>query len=145
MSFRQSIFRLGSRRYFSTNGSHSDFARVVKKASTVPIQDRIAEQVGESKVVLYMKGVPSSPQCGFSWRTVQVLNTLGVGYRGVNVLVDDELREGIKQFGGWPTIPQLYIDGEFVGGCDIVEAMARSGDLKRLLIEKGAIEQPENE
>lgn len=87
-----------------------------------------------------MKGLPSAPQCGFSWKTVQILNAMGVEYRAHNVLLDEELRQGIKQYSAWPTIPQVYVDGEFVGGLDIVEGMARSGELKQLLNEKGALD-----
>lgn len=117
------------RRHVSSQ-SHSDFSRVVKQ----PIADvngRIKSHLEESKVVLYMKGLPSQPQCGFSWKTVQILNALGVEYKAHNVLADETLRQGIKSFSAWPTIPQLYVDGEFVGGCDIVESMARSGDLTK--------------
>lgn len=90
--------------------------------------------------MLYMKGLPSAPQCGFSWKTVQILNAMGVEYRAHNVLADDDLRQGIKEFSAWPTIPQVYVDEEFVGGLDIVEGMARCGDLKKLLNEKGVLD-----
>lgn len=139
MSLRPFARRL-SRHLSSITDSHTDFVRVVKTPPTGPVQDRIKAQLNESKVVLYMKGLPSSPQCGFSWKTVQALNTMGVEYRAHNVLVDDDLRQGIKQYSQWPTIPQLYVDGEFVGGCDIVEGMARSGELRTLLTDKGALQ-----
>jgi monothiol glutaredoxin len=97
------------------------------------IQERIKETVEKNKVVVYMKGTPSMPQCGFSAATVQVLQQLGVTFASVNVLADPEVREGIKQFTNWPTIPQVFIDGKFVGGCDIVKAMYASGELKKTL------------
>lgn len=139
MSLRLFARRL-NRYLSSTTDSHADFARVVKSPPATSVQDRIKAQLAESKVVLYMKGLPSSPQCGFSWKTVQALNTMGVEYRAHNILVDEDLRQGIKQYGQWPTIPQVYVDGEFVGGCDIVESMARSGELRSLLIEKGVLQ-----
>jgi monothiol glutaredoxin len=88
-------------------------------------------------VVLYMKGTPVFPQCGFSARVVQILSHIGVPFKGVNVLEDMELREGIKTFSNWPTIPQLYVGGEFVGGCDIVTEMFQSGELAPMMEEKG--------
>jgi monothiol glutaredoxin len=97
------------------------------------IQERIKETVESNKVVVYMKGTPMMPQCGFSAATVQVLQQLGVPFASVNVLADPEVRDGIKQFTNWPTIPQLFIDGKFVGGCDIVKAMYASGELKKAL------------
>ena len=101
------------------------------------IQDRIAEDIASSDVVLFMKGTPVFPQCGFSAAVVQVLSTLGVKFKGIDVLKDPELRDGIKQFSNWPTIPQLYVKGEFVGGCDIVREMHETGELKSFLAEKG--------
>ena len=101
------------------------------------IHDRIAAEVAENAVVLYMKGTPVFPQCGFSARVVQILSHIGAPFKGVNVLEDMELREGIKSFTNWPTIPQLYVKGEFVGGCDIVMEMFQSGELKTLMEEKG--------
>lgn len=97
------------------------------------IFERIQKQIDESRVVLYMKGTPALPQCGFSQVTSQILTRLGVEYQTYDVLQDPALREGIKQFSNWPTIPQLYIGGEFVGGCDIVRSMYESGDLQRLI------------
>ncbi|PXF48517.1 putative monothiol glutaredoxin ycf64-like [Gracilariopsis chorda] len=117
--------------------SHSDFSRVVKK-QTVDVTQRIKDQLGESKVVLYMKGLPSQPQCGFSWKAVQILNAIGVEYKAHNVLVDEELRSGIKKYSAWPTIPQLYVSGDFVGGSDIIEDMARKGELQQMLSKSGA-------
>lgn len=122
--------------------SHSDFSRVVKAKSHASVEDRIRDHLTQSKVVLYMKGMPTEPACGFSWRTVQVLNALGAKYSAHNVLLDEELRQGIKSFSSWPTIPQVFIDGEFIGGCDIVESMARTGDLKDALVKAGAIQPP---
>ena len=97
---------------------------------------KIKKEVSENNVVLYMKGTSSMPQCGFSSRVAGVLNYLEVPYKDVNVLADDNLREGIKQFSNWPTIPQLYVKGEFVGGCDIITEMAMSGELDDLFTEK---------
>lgn len=99
--------------------------------------DRIRDEIGKNDVLLFMKGTPVFPQCGFSAAVVEVLSDLGVKFHGINILVDPELREGIKQFSQWPTIPQLYVKGEFVGGCDIVTEMFQSGELETLLAEKG--------
>jgi|TARA_B100001778_G_C18007669_1_gene370782 monothiol glutaredoxin len=96
----------------------------------------IKNEISENDVVLFMKGTSSTPQCGFSSRVAGVLNYLEVKYKDVNVLADDNLREGIKTFSNWPTIPQLYVKGEFVGGCDIITEMAMSGELDDLLTEK---------
>ncbi len=104
-----------------------------------PVHDFIAKTVGENPVVLFMKGVPEQPRCGFSATTVQILDHLGVDFVGVDVLQDEELRQGVKAFSDWPTIPQLYVKGEFVGGCDIVREMFQSGELKPMLIEHGLI------
>jgi monothiol glutaredoxin len=104
-----------------------------------PAHDFIAKTIADNAVVLFMKGVPDQPQCGFSAVTVQILDHLGVDFVGVNVLQSDELRQGIKAFSDWPTIPQLYVKGEFVGGSDIVRQMFQSGELKPLLAEKGVI------
>ncbi|HEY3950097.1 Grx4 family monothiol glutaredoxin [Phenylobacterium sp.] len=105
-----------------------------------PVHDFIAKTVAEHPVVLFMKGVPEQPQCGFSALVVQVLDHLGADFVGVNVLQSDPLREGIKTYSDWPTIPQLYVGGEFVGGADIVREMFQSGELKTLLDEKGLLE-----
>ena len=97
-------------------------------------QQRIKQQVSGNRVVLYMKGTPQFPQCGFSALAVQVLNACGVSdFHHVNVLADPEIREGIKQYANWPTIPQLYVNGEFVGGSDIMREMYQSGELQKLL------------
>ncbi len=100
-------------------------------------QQFIEQQVKSNDVVLFMKGTPQFPQCGFSGQVVQILDHLGVPYKGVNVLDSDELRQGIKAFSNWPTIPQLYIKGEFVGGCDIIREMFQAGELQNTLKEKG--------
>lgn len=102
-------------------------------------QDTIKSQVEQNDVILYMKGTPTFPQCGFSSVVSQILNYLQVEYASVNVLEDMEIREGIKQFSNWPTIPQLYVKGEFVGGCDIVKEMFEQGELKEYLAEKGVL------
>ena len=99
--------------------------------------ERIRDEIGKHDVLLFMKGTPVFPQCGFSAAVVEVLSELGVKFKGVNVLADDALRNGIKHFSNWPTIPQLYVKGEFVGGCDIVMEMFQSGELETLLTEKG--------
>jgi monothiol glutaredoxin len=101
------------------------------------IDDRIQKEVTSNDVMLYMKGTPMFPQCGFSARVIQILTHMGVPFQSANVLEDDELREGIKGFSQWPTIPQLYVKGEFVGGCDIVTEMYQSGELESLLKESG--------
>ena len=97
----------------------------------------IRDAISNNDVVLFMKGTADFPQCGFSAQVAQILNHLGVPYKDINVLEDQELREGIKSFTNWPTIPQLYIKGEFVGGCDIVREMFQEGELHQLLHEKG--------
>jgi monothiol glutaredoxin len=101
------------------------------------VLDRIKSEIESAPVVLYMKGTPVFPQCGFSAQVVQILSLLGVKFKSFDVLSDDELRQGIKEFSNWPTIPQLYLKGEFVGGCDIVREMYQSGELVELLKEKG--------
>jgi monothiol glutaredoxin len=101
------------------------------------IESWIDSQVKSNDVVLFMKGTPTFPQCGFSGQVVQILDYLGVPYSGINVLESDELRQGIKTFSDWPTIPQLYVKGEFVGGADIVREMFQAGELQTLLTEKG--------
>jgi monothiol glutaredoxin len=100
-------------------------------------QEAIQADVSANDVVLFMKGTSEMPQCGFSSRVVSVLNFMGVQYKDVNVLADEALREGIKRFSDWPTIPQLYVKGEFVGGCDIITEMTLSGELDALLESKG--------
>lgn len=100
-------------------------------------QDFIDNEVKNNDVVLFMKGTPQFPQCGFSGQVVQILDYVGVPYKGINVLADDDIRQGIKDYSNWPTIPQLYIKGEFVGGCDIVREMFQAGELQDHFKEKG--------
>ena len=104
-----------------------------------PAHDFIAKTIADNGVVLFMKGVPEQPRCGFSAMVVQVLDHMAVDFVGVDVLQDDELRNGIKTFSDWPTIPQLYVKGEFVGGADIVKEMFQSGELKGLMAEQGLL------
>ncbi len=101
------------------------------------IIDWIDNEVKTNDVVVFMKGTPDFPQCGFSGQVVQILNYLGIDYKGVNVLSSDDLRNGIKEYGSWPTIPQVYVKGEFVGGCDIVREMFQAGELQDYFGEKG--------
>jgi monothiol glutaredoxin len=101
------------------------------------IQDDIRSKVESSDVVLFMKGTPQFPMCGFSSQVVQILDHLGVPFEGVNVLESDEMRNGIKEFTNWPTIPQLYVKGEFIGGCDIVREMFQAGELQQVLADNG--------
>ncbi|MBA70898.1 MAG: monothiol glutaredoxin, Grx4 family [Rhizobiales bacterium] len=101
------------------------------------INEFIDNEVKSNDVVLFMKGTPQFPQCGFSGQVVQILDYLGVPYKGINVLADDDLRQGIKDYSSWPTIPQLYVKGEFVGGCDIIREMFQASELQQHLEEKG--------
>ncbi|MDZ7627377.1 MAG: Grx4 family monothiol glutaredoxin [Parvularculaceae bacterium] len=101
------------------------------------VLDSIKAKIDQNPVMLFMKGTPTFPQCGFSSAIVQILDFLGVDYGSENVLADPGLRQGIKDFSDWPTIPQLYVKGEFVGGCDIVREMFENGELKKYLMEKG--------
>lgn len=103
------------------------------------VNDFIAQTLKDHEVVVFMKGVPDSPQCGFSAIVVQILDHVGVDYVGVNVLQNDDLRQGIKAFSDWPTIPQVYVKGEFVGGSDILREMFESGELKPFLTEQGVL------
>ncbi|MGD2131214.1 MAG: Grx4 family monothiol glutaredoxin [Maricaulaceae bacterium] len=105
-----------------------------------PVADQIKAAIDDNDVILFMKGTPQFPQCGFSANVAQILDYVGVGYASVDVLSDPEVRQGIKDFSNWPTIPQLYVKGEFVGGCDIVRQMFEEGQLKGFLAEKGVIE-----
>jgi monothiol glutaredoxin len=102
-----------------------------------PVFDRIKDDIAQNPVTLFMKGTPVFPQCGFSAAVVQILTQMGVKFKGVDVLADPEIRQGIKEFSNWPTIPQLYVKGEFVGGCDIIREMYEAGELQDLLREKG--------
>ena len=101
------------------------------------IEQFIDNEVKKNDVVLFMKGTPQFPQCGFSGQVVQILDYLGVPYKGINVLESDDLRQGIKAYAQWPTIPQLYVKGEFVGGCDIIREMFQAGELQGLFKDKG--------
>jgi monothiol glutaredoxin len=101
------------------------------------VQTRIDQVVKSHDVVLFMKGTPQFPMCGFSGQVVQILDYLGVPYQGVNVLEDQDIRQGIKDYSNWPTIPQLYVKGEFVGGCDIAREMFQAGELQQFFEDKG--------
>ncbi len=100
------------------------------------IKEKIGELIKENNICLFMKGTPDSPQCGFSMAVSNILKHLKADFKGVNVLEDDNLRQGIKEFSDWPTIPQLYVGGEFIGGCDIIKEMFEKGELKQLLDKK---------
>ena len=103
------------------------------------IKNEIKKLIDTNDVCLFMKGVPDAPQCGFSMTVSNILKHLNVNFKGVNVLDDQNLRQGIKEFSDWPTIPQLYVKGEFVGGCDIVKELFENGELKQLLVQKKII------
>jgi monothiol glutaredoxin len=110
------------------------------------IDQVIDNEVKSNEVVLFMKGTPQFPMCGFSGQVVQILDYLGVPYKGLNVLENDDLRQAIKSYSSWPTIPQLYVKGEFVGGCDIIREMFQAGELQSLLKDKGvALKQTQRE
>jgi monothiol glutaredoxin len=113
------------------------FSRCPARKARMSIDQFIDSAVKGNEVVLFMKGTPQFPMCGFSGQVVQILDNLGVVYKGLNVLENDELRQGIKTYSNWPTIPQLYVKGEFVGGCDIIREMFQSGELHSLLRHKG--------
>ena len=110
-------------------------------ATANPVHDWISKSVAENPVILFMKGEPEQPRCGFSAVVVQILDHLGVDFVGVDVLQSEALREGIKSYSDWPTIPQLYVKGEFVGGCDIIREMFQAGELQQLLADKGVVVQ----
>jgi monothiol glutaredoxin len=107
------------------------------KGSEMGIEQFIDNELKGNDVVLFMKGTPQFPMCGFSGQVVQILDYLGVAYKGLNVLESDDLRQGIKTYSNWPTIPQLYVKGEFVGGCDIIREMFQANELQQLLKDKG--------
>ena len=109
--------------------------------SAQDVQDWIGKQVAGNDVVLFMKGTKTMPQCGFSMQVAQILNHLGVEFKDINVLEDMSVRDGIKAYSNWPTIPQLYVKGEFVGGCDIVREMFQAGELQELLNGQGRCQQ----
>lgn len=117
----------------------SDAATTPASASQDPVHGFIAKTVAEYPVVLFMKGSPDQPRCGFSSQVVQILDQLGAEYVGVDVLQSQPLRDGIKTYSDWPTIPQLYVKGEFVGGCDIVKEMFETGELESFLDEQGVL------
>jgi monothiol glutaredoxin len=124
-----------------SSDSHDDFK---PKKAVIPdsLDDcikLIGQQVKENPVILYMKGTPSAPQCGFSLQAVRILNALGADFSSVNVLEYDAVREAVKVYSEWPTVPQLYVAGEFVGGCDIMTQMYKDGELEKLLKEKNLI------
>jgi monothiol glutaredoxin len=110
---------------------------VPQKEANMSIEQFIDNEVKSNDVVLFMKGTPQFPQCGFSGQVVQILDHVGVGYKGLNVLESADLRDGIKTYSNWPTIPQLYVKGEFVGGCDIIREMFQAGELQQLFADKG--------
>ena len=110
---------------------------IPQKDVNMSIEQFIDNEVKSNDVVLFMKGTPQFPQCGFSGQVVQILDHIGVGYKGLNVLESAELRNGIKTYSNWPTIPQLYVKGEFVGGCDIIREMFQAGELQQLFADKG--------
>lgn len=124
-------------------GSHADFGRIVKNAGDMGTL--IESHVTKSPVVLYMKGEPSAPQCGFSWKAVQALEACRANYVAHDVLGDDRLRQGVKKYSQWPTIPQIFIGGEFVGGSDIITDMARSGELREALEKAGGLRDSEEQ
>ncbi len=106
------------------------------------VAERIRNDIESNDIVLYMKGTPVFPQCGFSAQAVQILNMLGTPFKGVDVLADPGIRQGIKDYSNWPTIPQLYVKGEFIGGCDIMREMLQSGELQKTLARKGIATNP---
>jgi monothiol glutaredoxin len=113
------------------------FERILVESSAMGIEQFIDNEVKTNDVVLFMKGTPQFPMCGFSGQVVQILDYIGAPYKGINVLESDDLRQGIKAYAQWPTIPQLYVKGEFVGGCDIIREMFQAGELQTLLKGKG--------
>ncbi len=117
--------------------------RIKMSTLDLDISDRIQSEINSQDVVLFMKGTPVMPQCGFSAAVVGVLSHIGVQFRGVNVLEDEQIREGIKVYSDWPTIPQLYVKGEFMGGCDIVREMYETGELLEMLNTHGINVSPQ--
>lgn len=124
-----------------SDGIHDDFKPQKKRDYANEAGDvhaQIEKDIAADKVVVFMKGVPDAPMCGFSNTVVQVMKAEGVDFKGYNVLADPDLREGIKSFSAWPTIPQVYVNGEFIGGCDTTVEMYKSGELRTILTEAGA-------
>jgi monothiol glutaredoxin len=121
----------------ATEAGRQTARRSSKRTRFMSIEQFIDNEVKGNDVVLFMKGTPQFPMCGFSGQVVQILDYIGVPYKGLNVLENDELRNGIKTYSNWPTIPQLYVKGEFVGGCDIVREMFQAGELQSLMKDKG--------
>ena len=123
-------------------GSHDDFQPKSKQASSTEVTEHISKWISENDVCVFMKGSRKMPQCGFSRYVVVLMNAYGVkNYKDVNVLADDTLRQTIKEYSNWPTIPQIYIKGEFVGGCDIMKEMHEDGSLRELLIQEKIISE----
>jgi monothiol glutaredoxin len=118
-------------------GSCNTLPATTSRRTAMGIEQFIDSEVKANDIVLFMKGTPQFPMCGFSGQLVQILDHLGVSYKGLNVLDSDDLRNGIKSYSNWPTIPQLYVKGEFVGGCDIIREMFQAGELQALMKEKG--------
>merc|ERR1712216_820775 len=141
MGFRAPVMVAQPLRSFAIkvdSGSHSDFAPQTNQQTPDNIMERIQQDIDADDVVIYMKGIPSAPQCGFSNAVVQVLAAEGVeDYAAYNVLEDQELRQGIKDYSDWPTVPQVYVKGEFVGGCDIMIQMHKDGELAQTLKDNG--------
>lgn len=119
----------------SDSGLHDDFKPQIKAQPSVSAKEQIKQDVRNNKVFLYMKGTPDAPMCGFSNRACRILDAYGVRYATRNVLEDPELREGVKEYSDWPTIPQVYVDGEFMGGSDILMSMHESGELKKIFLD----------
>jgi monothiol glutaredoxin len=124
-------------RYISDQSADSGTRPGATNEDIMAIEQFIDNEVKSNDVVLFMKGTPQFPMCGFSGQVVQILDYIGVPYKGLNVLENEELRNGIKGYSNWPTIPQLYVKGEFVGGCDIIREMFQAGELQSLMKEKG--------
>src|SRR5579862_3709218 len=120
-------------------GATRGAARQTDEVTTMDVVERIKTELGSAPVVLFMKGTPDFPQCGFSAQTVAALRAVGAQFRHVNIFEEPELREALKRFSNWPTYPQLYVKGELVGGCDIALEMYKSGELKKLLAGAGAL------
>eukprot|EP01033_Poteriospumella_lacustris_P006303 gene6304-4525_t len=140
---RRAVNPLLTAKFFSTNDdSHDDFKPKRKefKDGMDEVVKLVEKQVKEHPVMLYMKGTPQQPQCGFSLQAVRILNAVGVDFSSVNVLEYPAIREGVKLYSEWPTLPQLYVAGEFVGGCDIMTSMYNDGQLQTLLKEKKLVE-----